>query len=76
MEKITINAELLFEFKDFREWVNYAANWYAPYGKRTATVAINAAGKACQIGQDFIHSRDNNLFPVKVYGLQRAVDED
>lgn len=74
MEKLTLNAEFLFEFKTFNQWVTYAESWYQPYGQRIPTVAINSEGNVCHIGEDFMLSRDKGLFPVKVYRLQRVAD--
>lgn len=69
---LTIGAEYLFEFKNFTDWVNNATKRFKPYGQRFPTVCINTEGKVCHDGSDMMYSRDNKLFPVKVYSLERA----
>lgn len=72
MQDVIIKGELLFEFASFSQWVNKATSWFAPYKYGYSCICLDTAGNVCHIGEDFKHARDNDLFPVKVYALQRA----
>ncbi len=72
MENLTIKGELLFEFNSFSQWVNKASSWFKPYKYGFSYVCLDKNNNVCHIGEDFMNARDNNLFPVKVYVLQRA----
>ena len=68
MEVITIQSVLLFQFDTFSSWVNHASSWFKPY-RHLSYVCLDKNNNVCHIGKDFMYSRDNNLFPVRVYKL-------
>lgn len=60
-----------FRFTSFAEWVNKAQGWFqaripdrAKSGQRY--IALDAAGRPCLIGSDFMRARDEGQFPVAV----------
>jgi hypothetical protein len=63
----------LFSFASFDEWVNHAQSRYHwAYQKGYAeheVVAIDAAGRVCAAGLQFMRARAENLFPVSVYSI-------
>jgi len=71
MEQITITGELLFQFYTFSQWVNHASSWYKPY-KSQPTITLDKNNNVCHIGADFMSARKNDLFPIRVYRLQRS----
>ncbi|MBA4852065.1 hypothetical protein [Emticicia sp. BO119] len=73
-ETLTLNAEVVFEFKSYFDWINNASNKFKPYGNRFPIVCVNTEGKICHNGADFMYSLQNNLYPIKAYLLQRAVN--
>lgn len=72
MEQLKIEGELLFEFATFDTWVNKASRMFAPYKYHFSYVCLNKNNEVCFIGEDFMKSRDEDLFPVKVYALKRV----
>jgi hypothetical protein len=61
-----------FRFDSFEHWVNKAQSWFASripdrarLGRRY--LCIDAAGRVCMIGADFMRARDEGTFPVVVY---------
>jgi len=64
---------IAFEFSSFQQWVNKAAGWFEglAYNNLNAAmkryVSIDAAGRVCMIGKDFMRARDEGKFPVRVY---------
>lgn len=72
---ITIKAEFICEFETFMKWVNNASYYLGEYKKRDDTIiCIDKNGHSCFIGKQFMHARDNDLFPVKAYRLIKNTD--
>ncbi|GAB1535638.1 hypothetical protein ADMFC3_12690 [Geovibrio sp. ADMFC3] len=68
MEKIEIEAMFAFEFQSFDEWVNKAASWFQSTGIIDEHyICVDAGGRVCKKGKEFIRARDENTFPVRVY---------
>lgn len=72
--QITINAEPLFEFSSYAEWVNKAQGWFGNLNlsKAEKTVCIDPNGNILTVGADFKIADCRNLFPVKVFRLVRT----
>jgi hypothetical protein len=70
--QLKLQAEFLFEFRNFTDWVNNASKRFRPYKYGYHTIAVDTNGMVCHIGQDFMIARDEKLFPIKVYALQRS----
>lgn len=65
----------LFKFDTFNGWVNHAQRaWKAEGVRPEVTICIDAKGRPCRIGRDFMKARDDGAFPVRVY-LLRAEDD-
>jgi hypothetical protein len=67
--EITITVgPMLFQFDSFEHWVNHASTEFAK-----AAVAghhclcVDAKGRLLIMGKQFMRSRDDGSFPVKVY---------
>lgn len=62
----------LFRFNSFSGWANQAQTAWKDAGVRVDdTICIDAKGRICSIGRDFMIARDEDAFPVTVY-LKRA----
>ena len=51
------------KFRDFSTWVNKAKSWIGG----TGAVCVDARGRRCAIGRDFMRARDDGSFPVTYY---------
>lgn len=59
-----------FRFTSFTEWVNKAQGWFAariPPASRGRHLCVDAVGRVCLIGRDFMRARDEDAFPVVVF---------
>ena len=59
------------EFKSFQDWVNKASRSigenHCPVdtiGQTIRAICVDAKGRRCQCGGDFMRARDDNSFPV------------
>jgi len=67
---------LLFQFDSFAGWVNHAQNAWKKRGVRSAdTLCIDALGRICLIGRDFMIARDEQQFPVRVHLIRRDLPQ-
>lgn len=67
----------LFEFGSFVSWVNHAQRAWEKHGVRSEdTLCIDAAGRICRIGRDFMKARDEGRFPVAVYLMRDDMGND
>lgn len=58
----------LFHFDSFQQWVDKAQGWFKSAGQRSCDhICLDAAGRVCMIGRDFMRARDEGTFPVTVY---------
>jgi hypothetical protein len=75
--KIKINAEFIHEFHSYQEFEETAFMYIKdpPPGIYSCTrllLWVDKNENACSYGMDFIHARDNNLFPIKLYRLIKS----
>lgn len=58
------------EFRSFDDWVNFASKrltgTYGKYGEVKA-ICVDAHGRRCAIGGDFMRARDEDAFPVRYF---------
>lgn len=75
---ITINVgEQLFEFSSFPDWVCKAPSRFRVAGVRGEdTLCIDAAGRVCRIGAQFMRADREKQFPIKVYRAVLADDQE
>ena len=60
----------LFRFDSFQQWVNKAQSWFKSSGVPSSQfVCIDATGRICGMGKQFMSARDRNAFPVIVYHI-------
>lgn len=56
-------------FETFQTWVNKASSWLTRHprydGKKFRAICVDAKGRRCQIGADFMRARDEDAFPVR-----------
>ena len=65
---ITVTVgEFIFEFETFTDWVNHAASWFRSVRHPDAAMCIDAIGRVCKTGREFMRANDEGTFPVKVY---------
>ncbi len=58
----------LFAFQTFSDWANNAQHaWKAAGVSVHHTLCIDAKGRHCYIGRDFMVARDDGTFPVAVH---------
>lgn len=63
-------GEKAFEFDSFSRWVNKAQGWFLQRGLTSKdVVCLDAKGRICRIGADFMRARDDDSFPVAVYHI-------
>lgn len=58
-------TELTQEFEHFHTWVNMASSWLTRRGPNARAICIDAKGRVCRIGKDFMRARDEGAFPVR-----------
>jgi hypothetical protein len=69
---IQVNAEYLCTFTSFDNWVNKASSWIGGFPRNEKIICVDKNGNTLPDGKDFMHARDNDLFPVKGYRLIRS----
>ena len=59
------------EFRDFNDWVNFATTRLTgttdKSGREIKSVCVDALGRRCSIGADFMRARDEDAFPVRYF---------
>lgn len=61
----------LFRFQSFEQWVNKARSWFKCAGvSSTQFVCIDATGRICGMGKQFMSARDRDAFPIVVYHIE------
>lgn len=51
------------EFRSFSEWVDKATSWIGGMN----ALCVDAKGRACRCGGDFMRARDEGAFPVSYW---------
>ena len=67
-----MNIELgdkLFEFSSEQDWINRAQRAWRCLGLRADedTVCVDAIGRVCRIGRDFITATKDSAYPISIY---------
>ena len=62
----------IFRFTSFSQWVNKAASWFRGAQLRDGYgyVCVDAKGRICQVGREFMRARDEDSFPIIVYSIE------
>jgi hypothetical protein len=64
----------MFRFTSFEQWVNKAQSWFKNYGVSPSQyVCIDATGRICGKGKQFMSARDRGAFPVVVYHIETGL---
>ncbi len=72
MPKLEVDlGEELFSFSSEQEWINKAQSWFAGCGvPRGHYLAIDAVGRVCIRGAEFMRATRDDTYPITVYMLQ------
>lgn len=64
-------GETYFTFTSFENWVNTASKKFRMHGlyNQYGYVAVDAAGRVCQTGREFMRARDEGTFPIHVRSI-------
>lgn len=62
------------QFHSYQNWVNKASSWLTnddeatgSCGEKVSAICVDALGRRCNIGKDFMRARDENAFPVRYF---------
>ncbi len=66
--EITLGQKL-FEFNSFEQWVNWARHLFGKAGLIGGNyhICLDAKGRVCDSGKEFMRAQEDNSFPVAVY---------
>jgi len=68
------------QFDSFEDWVNHAAralgNVHGSVGELLPPCCIDAAGRRCHVGKDFMRARDEGTFPIRYFWEFKALALD
>jgi hypothetical protein len=65
---VTQLGDELFRFESFSKWVNKAQSWFRSAGfTRDQFVCIDAAGRICKCGNQFMRAEVEETYPITVY---------
>lgn len=53
--------------RSFDEWVDNARRWLTSDNPHRRCVCVDAKGRRCRIGSDFMRARDEDAFPIRWY---------
>ena len=60
----------LFRFESEAQWVNKAKTWFASCGvPKHRYVAVDAAGRVCTSGREFMRATKEDTYPITVYEI-------
>lgn len=59
------------EFRDFNDWVSFATarltGAVGSVGQDVPPICVDALGRRCNVGADFMRARDEGAFPVRYF---------
>lgn len=72
---IALGCEM-FRFESFQQWVNKAQSWFKSASVPSSQfVCIDATGRICGMGKQFMSARDRGAFPVTVYNIDPSTSQ-
>lgn len=71
MPEIKLNVgKKLFEFSSFDDWCEAERDQFEQAGLRAASIiAVDAKGRVCRCGREFVRAREEGTFPVQVFDV-------
>lgn len=72
--EVKVNVKEITTFATFSEWVNKASSRLGGY-RHDEVICLDKNNNVCLEGEDMMHARDNNMFPVKAYVVVRSSDK-
>lgn len=64
----TLTPRIAGYFNSFQQWVNHASSWLTgevdSNGYPISCMCVDAKGRRCHNGKDFMRARDEDAFPV------------
>jgi hypothetical protein len=74
--EIKVGPEM-FRFHSKQHWVNKAKSWFARAEvHREDFVCIDAAGRLCRYGKQFIRAEEDGTYPIVVYRCDDPPEEE
>ena len=75
---IPLSTKELFNFENYEDWVDTPTWKYRECGvpkedRPELTITLDAKGRLCRRGADFMRARDEDTFPITVYILDFVV---
>ena len=72
MNTVTVTlGEKLFEFSSKLDWINKGPRiWRTHQATEGRAISIDAKGRICQCGAEFMRAEKDNAYPVSVYRVQ------
>ncbi|RUX08045.1 MAG: hypothetical protein E5V51_00265 [Mesorhizobium sp.] len=68
---VNFTPDWLGQFDSFDDWVNHATRAIGDLtgskGEKISAVCVDAMGRRCHIGADFMRARDEAAFPVRYF---------
>lgn len=64
----------VIEFTSFEQWCNKATSWFQTCGVTPEKlICIDAKGRICRVGSDWMRARDEGAFPVRAHHYRNLV---
>ena len=68
---VGFEPEWIGQFDTFQDWVNHASRALTDFvgnlGEPIKAICVDAKGRRCHIGGDFMRARDESAFPVRYF---------
>ena len=67
------------QFDTFQDWVDHASRaltLHGSVGESLPAMCIDAMGRRCHVGKDFMAARDDDAFPVRYFWDFRKVETE
>lgn len=67
------------QFDTFQDWVNHASRALTGFkgtmGEEIKAICVDAKGRRCHCGADFMRARDDNAFPIRYFVTGTTINE-
>lgn len=76
---IGFEPDWLGQFDTFQDWVSHASRALTGlegnHGEEIKAICVDAKGRRCHIGGDFMRARDEDAFPIRYFVTGRVVPQ-
>lgn len=70
-DEVALRPNWAGQFDTFQQWVNHASSWLTGFrgsvGEPVSAICVDARGRRCHVGKDFMRARDEGAFPVRFF---------